>query len=253
MALVCAIPGASFGQESKSKRTSSRAQPEEFGAEQSSPEKSKHRSTDDFKLGGPEEPEFPPPVARLSRRTLHVQGTQGRDLIEVVISGKWLEIWISDNSNPTSPVEIFFDTYHLDEVAELRLFGLAGKDVIINETSIPDFIWGGLGNDDILAGDGVSHVFGQDGDDILNGNGGDDILWGDDGTDYLFGGPGKDLVSGDDGVDWVSGGDSFGQSDDEVDQLAGGAGGDIFTVPPAGLADDILFDYDPVEGDILNE
>lgn len=212
-----------------------------------------HRPSDDFKLGGPDEPDFPPPVARLSRGTLHVQGTQGRDLIEIVLSGQWVEIWISDNANPKAPVEIFFDTYHVNEVEVLRLFGLAGRDVIINETSIPDFIWGGLGNDDILAGDGVSHLFGQDGDDILNGNGGDDFLWGDTGTDYLFGGPGSDLVSGDDGTDWLSGGDSFGQSDDDVDQLVGGAGGDIFTVAPVNVAEDILFDYDPGEGDVLNE
>lgn len=212
-----------------------------------------HRAADDFKQKGPDEPRFPPPSARLSRATLHVQSTQDDDLIQIEISGASVEVRISDNANPLAPVEIFFASFDSGDVDELRLFGLAGEDVIINETSIPDFIWGGLGDDDILAGDGVSHVFGQDGVDILNGNGGNDFLWGGDEGDYLFGGPGSDLVNGDDGWDWVSGGDSFGVSDDDIDQLVGGAGGDVFTVPPAELAEDILFDYDATEGDALND
>lgn len=227
--------------------------PGDLKGETSSGDEAFHRAVDDFKLEGRDEPDFPPPSAHLSRGALHVQGTQSNDLIEIDISGASVEVTISNNANPLAPVEIYFGTFPSGDVDNLRLFGLAGKDVIVNGTSIPDFIWGGLGNDDILAGDGASQVFGQDGTDILNGNGGNDFLWGGDGGDYLFGGPGSDFVSGEDGSDWVSGGDSFGTDDDVVDMLVGGADGDIFTVPSVELADDILVDYDPTEGDVLDE
>jgi len=250
-----AAPGSVHAQTVLKKQPESRSveKPGDLQIEKSSRDQTVYRGAGDLKLKGPDEPDFPPPSASLSRGTLHVQGTQFDDLIEIEISGASVDVTISNNANPQAPVEIFVDTFPSSDIDNLRLFGLAGDDVIINETSIPDFIWGGLGDDDILAGDGDSQIFGQDGGDILNGNGGNDDLWGGADTDYLFGGPGSDIVNGDDGWDWVSGGDSYGVSDDDVDLLVGGADGDVFTVPPAGLAEDILIDYDPNEEDALND
>lgn len=250
------IPHSAQAQKSLKQSSVSRSTsgPGDLQAKPGNRKETLHRSTDDFKLGGPDEPEFPPPSARLSRGgTLHVQGTQAKDLIEITTSGDWVEIWISDFTNENSPVEIFFDTYHVSEVQNLRIFGLAMKDVIVNSTSIPDSIWGGLGNDDIQAGNGPSNLFGQDGEDILAGNGGDDFIWGGDETDYMFGGDGSDFIHGENGRDWVSGGDVYGYSDDEVDQLVGGAGDDLFFLSPADLTDDIVTDYNPGEGDTLEE
>lgn len=201
----------------------------------------------DLKLSGPDEPRYPPAAAWMSRGTVYAQGTQDNDYLLVDVVGWSVEVTINDNTNPLAPVELYFQAFDAAEVYDVRMYGLAGKDVLENSTAIPDVIFGGLGNDDILAGNGITYAFGQEGEDIINGNGGNDFLYGDEDTDYVFGGAGSDYVEGNDGVDLVSGGYSDGTSDDVVDMLLGGAGGDYFIDPPPELTADILADFDPME------
>lgn len=87
-----------------------------------------------------------------------------------------------------------------------------------------DVIYGGTGNDTILAGDGADRVDGGAGDDLIFGDSGADTLYGGAGNDILDGGdPGDvstDLLDGGDGDDHLEGSGG-------TDTLLGGAGNDV--------------------------
>jgi Ca2+-binding RTX toxin-like protein len=67
-------------------------------------------------------------------------------------------------------------------------------------------IYGGLGNDVIIGGDGGGEIAGGAGDDLMFGNGGHDNLEGGPDDDVLLGGPGEDRLDGGEGDDILSGG-----------------------------------------------
>ena len=73
----------------------------------------------------------------------------------------------------------------------VELYGGEGDDVLIAGTkgSILD---GGAGNDELYGGDGLDFISGGIGSDILHGGLGNDVLDGGDGRDELKGGEGKD-------------------------------------------------------------
>ena len=184
-----------------------------------------------FKNPGPDIPEYPDPTAELSEGTLRIQATQDFDIISVWMNGSDVEVLIEENVGGLPGAVVLADSFPADQVSELRIYALAGADIIVNDTSIPDIIWCGLNIDDVTCGHGDSIVFSQSGGSIVRGRGGDDILLGDDDTNYLFGGDGADYVEGFDGVDVVSGGYADGTSDDVVDLLIGGADTDYFVDP----------------------
>ena len=106
-------------------------------------------------------------------------------------------------------------------------------------TSAGDLLYGGAGNDLILAGRGDDDLFGGDGGDLLIGGAGEDVLLGGDGADVLWGGASRvdytelsdDYLDGGDGDDVLfgSGGQNF---------LFGGAGSDtIYTGPGEDFVD----------------
>ena len=202
-----------------------------------------------FKNPGPDVPEYPDPTAELSEGTLRIQATQDFDIISVWMNGADVEVLIEENVGGLPGAVLLADSFPADQVSEMRIYALAGADIIVNDTSIPDMIWCGLDIDDVTCGHGDSIVFSQSGGSIVRGRGGDDILYGDDETNYLFGGDGADYVEGFDGVDVVSGGYADGSSDDVVDMLIGGADTDYFVDPPPGHAVDILDDFNPAEDD----
>lgn len=87
---------------------------------------------------------------------------------------------------------------------DIKIYAFGGGDTITNDTSMPMFADGGLGNDVLLGGSGPDTLLGGLGSDGLDGGAGDDDLIG--GTyhswlgkyypdfqiDYLTGGPGSD-------------------------------------------------------------
>jgi hypothetical protein len=123
---------------------------------------------------------------------------------------------------------------------------------ISNHLSIPAIVHGGRGNDHLIAGGGPTVLLGDVGDDHLIGQSGRDILIGGTGRDRLIGGTGDDVLIGgntnqdqDDGALmsamttwnspiayslrvfainalWII------NDDEEVDQLTGGAGQDLY-------------------------
>jgi len=108
------------------------------------------------------------------------------------------------------------------------VFGGDGDDVIV-ASDFADTIYAGAGNDFVNAGDGSNVVDGGFGDDTLAGGLSSDTLQGGPGRDFLFGNAGADWLDGGSGDDFLYGqggsGDSlFGGTG--RDYLAGGAGHD---------------------------
>jgi hypothetical protein len=97
-------------------------------------------------------------------------------------------------------------------------------------------IFGGEGDDTLIAGSGDDYACASYGNDVVRGGGGDDLLCGRVGDDNVAGGSGNDTVTGDEGLDVVSGGNGndlvFGGSqykdpvEGSPDTVSGGAGYD---------------------------
>lgn len=72
--------------------------------------------------------------------------------------------------------------------------------------SMPLYVIGTEGDDEIAGGDTADIIYGMDGDDLIYGNGGDDFLHGGRGNDTLYGGNGNDTLIGGEGDDSLIGG-----------------------------------------------
>lgn len=68
-------------------------------------------------------------------------------------------------------------------------------------------LYGGDGNDELIAGPNGDKLYGENGNDILVGDSGDDYLDGGDGDDWLIGNEGDDTLVAGSGFDYLSGGD----------------------------------------------
>lgn len=76
-------------------------------------------------------------------------------------------------------------------------------DVVINNTSIEMWAFGGGGDDFLQGGSRGDHLFGENGNDVLIGKKGDDELNGGEGIDDLFGNQGHDILTP--GADFIEG------------------------------------------------
>lgn len=81
----------------------------------------------------------------------------------------------------------------------------------------PDYVQGGIANDEIDGGPGDDDLFGGLGNDKIVGNDGADNVDGEEGDDALGGGPGNDYVNGDIGLDSMTGGPGVDELDSQDD------------------------------------
>jgi hypothetical protein len=135
--------------------------------------------------------------------------------------------------------------------------GARGMDLFGEEEN--DFLYGGNGNDFLSGGDGNDQLWGGAGNDSLQGGGGSDQIQGQDGNDKIWGEDGFDFLEGNDGRDTISGGKDRdyldGGDDQEVDELYGDEGPDIFrrqwtfTGGYFVYDDDATYDFSPSQGD----
>ncbi|MFM9267400.1 calcium-binding protein [Tychonema sp. BBK16] len=113
-------------------------------------------------------------------------------------------------------------------------------ELIVGNSSLPNDLKGGSGDDNItggknkdkiIGGAGKDNIKADDGDDDIDGGDDDDDIEGGKGSDTIKGGKGKDKGKGGDGDDNIDGGDD----DDEIeggignDKVIGGAGNDTLT------------------------
>ncbi|MCS6958434.1 MAG: hypothetical protein RMK91_00070 [Pseudanabaenaceae cyanobacterium SKYGB_i_bin29] len=184
-----------------------------------------------------------------------IQGTVNNDTIGVTSSA-------GVTGNPANTATNFADTI-AGGAGNDQISGLGGNDSILGESG-NDTILGGDGNDTIDGGSGEDSIFGENGDDLLIGGDNNDTLEGDSGNDTVQGGGGNDVVTGEDGNDLLegsSGNDRVegGDGNDTLrggsgnDTLIGGGGIDVFFFETAGdNGTDLLTDFVPGNGDILN-
>ncbi|ERN42327.1 PAP2 superfamily/hemolysin-type calcium-binding repeat (2 copies) [Rubidibacter lacunae KORDI 51-2] len=109
-------------------------------------------------------------------------------------------------------------------------FAGGGDDLIdaaVGNSVAPDRLYGGSGNDELIAGTG-DRVFGGDGNDILDATagGGGNRLYGGNGNDTLFVGSGDRALGG-------AGADEIFVTSGGGNTLSGGAGADIFSIANA--------------------
>jgi Ca2+-binding RTX toxin-like protein len=110
-----------------------------------------------------------------------------------------------------------------DRLVATRMFayysGGAGDDVLRTTGQAHANFSGGRGRDLLVGGEVGDYLTGGMGDDVVRGRAGDDGLFGSSGDDRLWGGADRDHVRGEDGDDLLRGGPGF-------DYLYGGRGRD---------------------------
>jgi Ca2+-binding RTX toxin-like protein len=162
------------------------------------------------------------PTPTLDAGTLHVQGTDGRDVILFSLREHQTVLRVSVNGTKTD--------FPLAGVFGIEADGGLGNDVIVMGYRIKTAasLSGGDGNDllvgarsdDVLSGgEGNDKLFGRQGNDTMSGDGGNDHMHGGAGDDNMGGGEGNDVMDGDAGADVMLG-------EAGNDRMNGGAGND---------------------------
>ena len=150
----------------------------------------------------------------------------------IAVSGTDLNETLASTTEKTCLYGEGGDDILLGSTANDTLNGGAGNDVLNGEYG-NDKIYGGAGNDRLDGGYGDDILAGGDGADSLNGGYGDDTLGGGIGNDILYGADGNDILAGGDGAD----------------SLYGGYGDDTYLFN-LGDGQDIISDYDPINGNL---
>ena len=148
-----------------------------------------------------------------------LNGGAGNDTASYIDSTVSVRINLDDSGNATTDTSSATPTH-----------GQVGGDAYGDDlTSIENLTGGSAG--DYLAGNSSANVLiGMGGDDFLFGEGGNDTLYGGTGDDYLNGGTGSDTMTGGEGAD------TFVISADAI----------------SGSIDDIITDFNPSQGDVLD-
>ncbi|WP_018425580.1 DUF5801 repeats-in-toxin domain-containing protein, partial [Hoeflea sp. 108] len=148
-----------------------------------------------------------------------LNGGAGNDTASYIDSTVSVRINLDDSGNATT-----------DTSSSTPTHGQVGGDAYGDDlTSIENLTGGSAG--DYLAGNSSANVLiGMGGDDFLFGEGGNDTLYGGTGDDYLNGGTGSDTMTGGEGAD------TFVISADAI----------------SGSIDDIITDFNPSQGDVLD-
>ena len=128
-------------------------------------------------------------------------------------------------------VEAFGISQEYEDVGQIVGYAGKGDDVItVSEgLTMPVFLYGEEGNDQLFAGSGPAELHGGPGNDLLVGGSNIDFLYGDAGDDTLKGGAGNDLLFGGTGADRLEGeaGDDTLRGEAGRDHLFGGDGDDL--------------------------
>lgn len=143
-----------------------------------------------------------------------------------------------------------------DDVNTINILAGPGNDNVrlSRNVDIPARVFGGPGNDRLVAGSGPTFIQGGDGRDqirggaglnVLFGGAGPDRITGGRGVDYIIGGDGNDFLRGGSGDDWIFGDGTNELPEDATDPLeyareneGVNSGNDIIN---AGLGNDHVF------------
>ena len=169
---------------------------------------------------------------------LHVHGTSGND--EITVESRSVDDleMIVTTIKDTDTGKVLARSTSGANIAQVRVTGLAGNDIIRNHTALDSYIRAGAGNDVVVGGSARDMVFAGPGDDSVNAGDGDDHIHGGDGRDVLYGGNGNDHLTGAGNQDRLYGGrgDDYLHGGDHPDRVWGGDGDDeIYTGAAYGI------------------
>jgi Ca2+-binding RTX toxin-like protein len=127
-----------------------------------------------------------------TKMALVVDGTSDNDTIQIkpVKGSSQVEVFLKIGTSNTTSLGQFGPTGHI------IVLGLGGNDTITvdSQISLPQYLNGDGGDDNITSGNGPSILIGGDGNDTLTSGNGRDILFGGRGADTLNGGNGDDIL-----------------------------------------------------------
>nr|MDE7104639.1 hypothetical protein [Ruminococcus sp.] len=99
------------------------------------------------------------------------------------------------------------------------IYGEDGDDTFYGGNAL-NYMYGGNGDDNFTGGELADYIEGGAGNDTMNGGNGNNEMYGGDGDDYIYGGNDDDYIEGGNGADHLYGGNG-------VNTIYGGAGNDI--------------------------
>jgi phospholipase C len=134
--------------------------------------------------------------------TLVVQGTEGNDHILITQVPTGIRVQIETDADDHKgdaghkKGDYDFDQTFTQPISRLEVYGQGGNDDIKVDpaVTVPAFLFGGAGNDEIHAGGGASVLVGGDGNNELFGGSGPNILIGGTGHDILRAGSAGDIL-----------------------------------------------------------
>jgi len=150
--------------------------------------------------------------ASLTGGLLRIEGTAGADTIVVREIHNQISVDGVRISRAGHPSE---SSVSAAAVARIEVFGEGGNDrIFLNSDAVrgqqalskPVSVWGGSGNDLIVAGAGPETIYGGDGNDTIYGGAGNDRIYGEGGDDRISAGSGNTLVDGGPGHNLMVGG-----------------------------------------------
>lgn len=150
-------------------------------------------------------------TASLTSGLLRIDGTAGADTIVVrdihnQISVDGVKIGVAGRAESRVSAAA---------VSRIEVFGESGNDrIFLNSDAVrgqqaltkPVTVWGGSGNDLIVAGAGNETIYGGDGNDTIYGGAGNDRIYGEGGDDRIVAGSGNTVIDGGPGRNLMVGG-----------------------------------------------
>ena len=155
-------------------------------------------------------------IVEASDGRIYISGPDGADVLESIAF-----VQFSDQ-------RVSLSVYQYGTAWENTLYGGEGNDIIM-AWSGDDFIQGHGGDDQLFGGADDDVLRDATGSDFLSGETGDDRLYAGTGEDRLFGGEGSDVLEGEAGGDELHGesGNDLLRGGDGEDLLVGGTGDDV--------------------------
>ena len=150
-------------------------------------------------------------TASLTSGLLRIDGTAGADTIVV----RDVRNQISVDGVRISAAGRAEASVSAAAVSRIEIFGESGNDrIFLNSEAVrgqqaltkPVTVWGGSGNDLIVAGAGAETIYGGDGNDTIYGGAGNDRIYGEGGDDRIAAGSGNTVIDGGSGRNLMVGG-----------------------------------------------
>ncbi len=102
-------------------------------------------------------------VSLASDGMLRIIGDEEHNYADVMLQDDQIEVYTTRNRLDDIPDEAIIHRFDSNAVKQIYVEGLGGDDYFINRTALPNVMFGGEGNDILLAGTGRNQLYGEGG------------------------------------------------------------------------------------------